>query len=323
MPELRKDYLLNKFVIIAKERSKRPNDFFKEKNEDHFSNDINEEKKNKDIFAKGNEHLTTSEIGRREDHNGWYIRYFENKYPATTNEGNYELATHNEFFTFSKAYGKHEVIVESPNKDDELADLSVEHLTELLKVYRERINELEKIKGIAYVNVFKNHLKEAGTSIKHTHSQILGLNIIPNDVKEKCEIMKKKGKHVYEKIIEIERFSHRKAFENDDAVAFTPYASRFPLEIWVMPKKYKRDLNELNDKELNSISEILKKTFTKLKKINSPYNFHIHYAPKEHDLHLQFIICPRLNIWGGFETSTDIVINPITPEDAAHFYREK
>ena len=229
MAELRKDYILDKYVIISLTRGKRPHQFAKEKKKHNIKIDF---------FAPGNELMTPAEIGRREDHNGWYIRWFENKFPAVMKEGDYTLKTDNTFFTFAGAVGRHEVIVESPKLEDELADLSINHIKELFEVYRERINELRKKEGIKYVVVFKNHLGPAGTSIAHTHSQIIAYNIIPTNVQEKINLCTSKDKDLYGEIIEIEKNSDRAVFENDSFVSFTPYASRFPMEIWVFPKKF-------------------------------------------------------------------------------------
>lgn len=325
MPELRKDYLLNEFVIIAKERSKRPQDFIKKNNQiENNNNKINSDiKKDIDFFEKGNENLTPPEIGRRENQNGWYIRYFQNKFPAVLEEGDNNLKTENQFFTFSDAVGTHEVIVDVPDIKDELADLSTEHIKELLKVYNERIIELSKNNKIKYVSVFKNHLEEAGASIKHSHSQVIGLNVVPKNIMKKIEISKKHGKEIYKNIIEIEKKSERFVFENDNAIAFTPFASKYPFELWIFPKRYVNKIEELNEEELIDISKILKSTLLKLKEINAPYNFFIHYAPNEHEMHLHFIICPRLNLYGGFELSTEIIINTVSPEEAAKFYKSK
>jgi len=104
-------------------------------------------------------------------------------------------------------------------------------------------------------------------------------------------------------------------------VAFTPYASRFNFEVWIFPKKHVINLNELNDKELLDLAIILKKIVVKLKRLNASYNFFFHYAPKGEDLHFHIEITPRFAIWAGFEFSSNAVINSVSPEDAAKFYR--
>ncbi|MDB4303968.1 galactose-1-phosphate uridylyltransferase [Desulfosarcina sp.] len=313
MSELRKDYILDRYVIIATERSKRPDQFFKEQEKRDLTKT--------DYFAPGNENLTPKEIGRREDENGWYIRWFENKFPAVKEDGPYNVRTDNEFFTFSTAVGKHEVIVETPKIEDEISDLSVGHIKELFEIYRERVHELMKNPKIRYVSVFKNHLPAAGTSIVHTHSQIIAYNIVPTFVMDKVNKIKNFSYDPYSKVIEIEKRSHRRCFENESFISFTPYASRFPLEIWVFPKEYARTLDDFDDKKMNDLAEMMKLIFLSLRSIDAPFNYFLHYAPPGEEMRFHIEVCPRLATWAGFEMATETIINSVTPEEAAKFYR--
>jgi UDPglucose--hexose-1-phosphate uridylyltransferase len=267
--------------------------------------------------------MTPQEIGRLEDENGWYIRWFPNKFSAVGNKGELNVNTHDHFFTFADAIGKHEVIVESPKIEDELSDLSFGHIKDLLKVYNERIEELETVNGVRYVCVFKNHLPAAGTSIVHTHSQVIAYNIIPTFVMEKVNACKKYVVDPYEKIIEIEMKSDRRVFENSTFVTFCPYASRFPLETVIMPKRYVKRLKDFNDADLIDLAESIKNVLMKLKEIDAPYNMYLHYAPNGENLRFHISICPRLATWAGFEISSETIINAVSPEDAAEFLRKR
>lgn len=172
MAELRRDYLLDRFVIFSTERAKRPHQFSKE-NSAEKDNSV-------DFFAPGNEDKTPPEKG----HIGepWRMRWFDNKFKAVSkDQENKHLQTHNEFYTFAQAYGEHEVIVET-NDDRQLWDLSEHEIFDLLNIYSSRILDIRKQENIKYVQIFKNHGKSAGTSIRHSHSQLIALNIIPPDV---------------------------------------------------------------------------------------------------------------------------------------------
>ncbi|MBD3204486.1 galactose-1-phosphate uridylyltransferase [Candidatus Woesearchaeota archaeon] len=309
MGELRKDYILDRYVIIASERNKRPHQFRQEKVSKHVD---------KCFFCPGNEHLTPEELGRIKKGDSWLIRYFPNKFPAVKKKGEMIVSTDNNFFTYSDSFGMHEVIVETPEHEKELADLSVSHIKKILNVYSSRIKCLADKPGIKYVSVFKNHGKDAGTSIIHTHSQVIAYNIVPGIIRKKEDACK--DSCAYCRIIQIEKDSHRKCFENEDAVAFTPYASRFPFEIWILPKRHRINITEFNDREIESAAKILKKILVMLQELNSPYNMYLHYGTR--NLHFQIIIAPRLAKWAGFELSTGTIINPISPEKAAKFYRE-
>jgi len=251
---------------------------------------------------------------------GWKIRVFPNKFAAAEMSGDFNVKTDNKFYTFSDGYGKHEVIVETADHDRQLSDLGDEEIKEVLKVYSQRIREVSSIEGIKYVSVFKNHGKDAGTSIVHSHTQLIALNIIPPLVQEELDAIKKHGSCPYCEIIENEKKSDRRCFENGNFAAFCPYASRFHYEIWVFPKKHIKSITLMDDNMLADLAEIMKKILVKLKEANAPYNYALHYHDDD-AYHFHIEVLPRLATWAGFEYSTDMAINSVAPEDAAKFYR--
>lgn len=310
MGELRKDYILDSWVIISPGRSKRPKEFSEQpvQKEDATC-----------FFCPGNESLTPKELGRKEKNNQWVVRWFENKFPALTPEGLMVPKTDNRFYTFSANWGHHEIVVETPDHSKQLADLSVEDITLLLGVFAERIDDISKRKGVAYVNVFKNHGAAAGTSIVHSHAQIMATSFVPRRVLEKVFASRKFVSCPYCAIIASEKDSERRCFENNEWVAFAPYASRFNYEVWLFPKNHVRMLGELLSYE--GLADILKKVVVKLKELGCSYNFCLQYAPTGQDLHFHIEILPRIAVWGGFELGTSAVINSVAPESAAAFYR--
>ncbi len=313
MLELRKDYLTDDFVIISTDRGKRPHDFSKK---------VVSEKPKVDVFSPGNEHLTPPEIGRwPKDSKGsdWVIRWFPNKFTAVKPAGEPKIRTDNEFFTFAGAFGFHEVIVETPDIDKQLCNLPIDHIKQVLKVYAQRIAELRKKPGIGYVSVFKNSGPAAATSIYHTHTQVIAYNKVPETIIAKEKVCKKFSFEPFQRIIDIEKTSFRKIRENDSMVCFAPYASRFPLEAVIFPKRHLLNITEFDEGEFFDLAEMLKCLLEKLNSINSPYNFFLHYGLE--NVRFSLTLAPRLNIWGGFELSTGTIINSISPEDAAKFYR--
>ena len=319
--ELRKDYILDRWVYLAEERKKRPVEFRRE---------IAEESKTC-FFCPGNEALTPPEIGRVEagskgnnKGNSWLIRWFLNKFPAVDESAGPESAnarTDNTFFTFASAYGRHEIVAETPDHNEQLWDLDRGRLVRLLKVWSERVSELEKLPGINYVTVFKNHGREAGTSLVHSHTQVAAIGIAPPAVLEEISAARKFSSCPYCRIVDIEKGSFRRCFENSSFAAFTPYASRFNYEIWIFPKRHVRVFGELDRSEFGDLAEILGKVLEKLKSINAPYNLFLHYSGRDDDLHAHIEVTPRLATWAGFEFSTGAIINSVTPESAAAFYR--
>jgi len=314
MGVLRKDYILERWVYYAVERKKRPKEF---KKEQHIA-------ENKVcLFCPGNENLTPKEIGRVEYKNSWKIRWFPNKFPIVELNGNPKINAKNKFLMEGKTYGEHEIIAETNDHKKQLSDLSVEHIKEIFDVYSLRIKTLSKLKGIKYVTVFKNQGSLAGTSLIHAHTQIASMSLLPDDIMNKVNAIKKFKKCPYCNIIKLESKSKRKIIENKTSIAFCPYASRFNFETWIFPKRHVKNITAMHNDELYDMASALKKILLKLKKLNASYNFFLHYAPQQTDLHFHIEVTPRFEKWGGFELSTGAIVNSIMPEDAARFYRSK
>lgn len=308
---VRKDYILDRWVYYATQRKKRPRDF--------KSVEIKDSSKFC-YFCPSNEHLTPPEIGRVEYKGSWKIRWFLNKFPAVEKKGIADIKP-KKYLIQGNSYGIHEVIVETQHHKSQLWDLPVGHIREILEVCKFRIAYLGKFKGIRYVDVFKNHGKDAGTSLAHSHTQVMALPQIPALVSEKIKAIKKYRKCPYCGIIKIESKSKRRIFETKNIIAFAPFASRFNYEAWIFTKQHKKSMGELEEDELMDFATVLKKLIVKLKKINVSYNFYIHYSPEKENLHFHIEITPRIATWGGFELSTNAVINSVMPEEAARFYR--
>ena len=286
------------------------------------------------VFCAGNEKLTPPEIGRVSGADSqWAMRWFPNLFPAAEESGQKDVRTDNTFYTFAASYGIHEIIVETPRHDRQLWDFSAAELKQLLHVYNGRIAALEARGAIRYVAVFKNHGNDAGASIAHSHTQITTTNILPSLIRDEAgavKIFRQANNYCpYCDIIAREKGSYRRCFENNYAVAFTPYGSRFNFEIWIFPKRHFMRLSEAGEDELQGISDLLAAVLRKLKELNAPYNYVLHYLPSNAstdaagfaDFHFHIEVQPRLSVWAGFELNTDIIINSVTPEDAAKFLK--
>ncbi len=225
------------------------------------------------------------------------------------------------FFTSSSAYGKHHVLVETNNHEKQLWDLSPVHIEKVLRAYKQIISSLKKEPSAKYVLVFKNHGREGGTSLVHSHSQIVSMNIIPPLLDEESKASAKFRKCPYCDILKKEMKSQRKCFENKFFGAFTPYASRYSFETWIFPKWHVKSILDIPDDKLIYHAEILHKVLRRLRTLNVSFNFFLHNSPDGKNLHYHLEITPRVGIWAGFEIGGNAIINSILPEDAAKFYR--
>ncbi|MEM2916017.1 MAG: hypothetical protein QXT19_01505 [Candidatus Woesearchaeota archaeon] len=309
MGELRKDYILDKWVVYSAGRSARPREFR------HATEKVANDKC---CFCPGNEYMTPPEIGRLGTKNKWQVRWFENKFPALVPEGQAEPRTDNRFFTFAGNYGYHEIIVETPDHSRQLSDLSAGEIAAVLGVYRERIEALLKKPKIKYVSIIKNHGYHGGTSLVHTHTQVFATAFVPPAVREKVVAVRRFISCPYCGIVAIEKNSERKCFENDGWLAFCPYASMYNYEVWIFPKQH---IGALADADLQGLADMLRSVLSRLATLNVDYNFYLTYSPPGEDLHLHISVMPQIAVYGGFERGSGAVINSVLPELAAKFYR--
>lgn len=337
--ELRKDYVLERWVLISTGRDARPKEFVKE---------TSAAPGKVCFFCPGSEALTPKEIYNIKNIKSnvksyWQIRVFDNKFPAVVLDDKEKLTESKKMIKAIPAFGKHEIIVETPEHNKQMGDLSVDEITQILEVYKLRAKEIGKIKGIKYIDILKNYGVDGGASLVHSHTQIIAYNKIPTLIKKEIEASKLKGKTKgrkgskkskekceYCSVWKDEMKSSRAIFENKSFACFTPFASRFNYEVWIFSKKHAKSILQLNTAQLRDLAECLKLVLSKISKVCSSYNFFLHTTPinlvgpenKYNDLHFHIEVCPRIAHWAGFELSTDEIINSISPEAAAEFYRE-
>jgi UDPglucose--hexose-1-phosphate uridylyltransferase len=337
--EVRKDYLLDRWVVIATERGRRPTDFAKQERE--------KAKTGVCSMCPGNERMTPPAVlvylksgkGIRKDrdengfrHKNWLIRCVPNLYPAfTPPEGKTSRRQIIKSSDLVAAVGHHEVLVESPNHDEHLADAKIPQLIHVINAYIDRLRELSAKPYVKYVSIFRNHGLEAGASLSHAHSQIIATPFTPSIVEEELENSKKfwakNKKCVFCDILKRELEGPRLILENTDYAVFAPWASVNPLEFWIIPKQHEATLLDMSQDEVKAFANTLKSCFNGLKRLanDPPYNFGFHLAinrdaRKHYHWHLE--VYPRLAIWAGFEKSTGMYINTVTPEAAAESLRE-
>ena len=314
---LRKDYLLDRWTIVSERRAKRPDQFKQKVVEGDMGS-------SSCVFCPGNEEITPAEIGRVVDSSGnWTIRWIPNKFPAVAMDDDSKRKSVTPFKQLP-AQGIHDIIIETPNHTEQLWDLDPSRLYSLLSLYKERAVTLSQIKqlNLKYVHIFKNHGKGGGASLRHSHSQIIGLSYIPSRIQEEFNSAKQIRGDAFEKIICSEiRANERIICETHDWVSFCPFAPRFNFEAWIVPKQPIFSFEDLNENSLHELTGHLHTILKKLRELNAPYNYFFHYFPTGRQLKLHLEITPRLNTRAGFEVATDDSIVTVSPEQAAEFYR--
>jgi UDPglucose--hexose-1-phosphate uridylyltransferase len=334
VPELRKDPIVGRWVIISTDRAKRPTDFVR---------DRVQMKGGFCPFCYGNEDKTPPEIlAYRPSQNGnppakpnspgWSIRVVPNKFPALGIEGTISRQAEG-MFDKMNGVGAHEVIIESPEHNATLASLPEKRIEDVLWAFRDRIVDLRQDKRFKYILLFKNHGEAAGASLEHPHAQLIALPILPKHVVEELEGAKQyymyKERCVFCDIVRQELEDPvRVIAENDDFVTLAPYAPRFPFETWILPKRHESSYENSSSHIFENLAKSIKQLLMKADLVldRPAYNLVVHSSPiqdpfnEHYHWHIEFM--PKLTKTAGFEWGTGFYINPTPPEEAARFLRE-
>ncbi|MBI5664397.1 MAG: galactose-1-phosphate uridylyltransferase [Nitrospirae bacterium] len=327
MPELRKDPISGRWVIISIERGKRPSD---------FGMRVSPKKGGFCAFCEGNERTTPPEImafrsdGGKPNTPGWSLRVVSNKFPALNVEGHLNRSGEG-IFDRMNGVGAHEVIIECPDHNMTLSTMPLKSVEDVLWAFHHRITDLKKDTRFKYVLVFKNEGDEAGASLEHTHSQLIALPIVPQLVEEEIvqaeQYYKYKERCIFCDIIHQESADKKRVIsENDYFIAIAPFAPRSPFETMILPKRHESSFYPRGN--FGHLASILQQTLKQIDKLLDlpPYNFMIHTSPFKNEeneyYHWHIEIIPKLTKIAGFEWGSGFYINPTPPEEAAKFMRE-
>lgn len=339
--ELRHDWLADRWVIIAPQRTERPDDFLRRPAE--VQDDAN------CPFCFGNEQETPEAVAtyapKRNGHiPRWHVRVIPNKFPAvnaaqaadvtplaTTGSSNGQQDRIN-LFQRRSLTGGHEVIVESPLHLQSISELDRETVGMVFRAYRDRLQYWLGERKNAYAVVFKNVGVDAGASLSHTHSQIIATDIVPTDVCRAVERMQKfvdkESACLFCRMVEDELEQGVRVVEQTpDFVALCPFASRLPSLVTILPKQHQSQFELLSDFETEQLSWLTHRLVRRIERCypDTAYNFVIHTAPSGSQnsaaFHWRMELFPRLTTVAGFEWGSDCYINPLAPEDAARNLR--
>ncbi len=331
MPELRTDWLSGRTVLVAKNRAQRPNDFA---SSDHGGQSLSAGDPRSSSpsslphcpFCPGNESLTPPAVLTQLDEQGdWRLRVIPNKYPALTPEpGAASLGPHAE-----PALGAHEVVVESSRHVDRLSSLSADELRGVLTAYAERLRHWQADGRFRFGLVFKNQGAPAGASLVHLHSQLVALPSVPAMVQRELERAAREfvaGGHCpYCRLIREEMAQgSRIVCQSDGLVAFCPFASLQPLEVWLLPTTHQPWFEQAAEPaQLARLAPVLHSVVCKLESLlpTASYNMLLRTSPWSQAngaaCHWRIEFLPRVTPLAGLELATGVHINPLPPEQAA------
>jgi UDPglucose--hexose-1-phosphate uridylyltransferase len=328
MPELRRDPIIGRWVIISPERAQRPRELARPEPPRQIG---------LCPFCPGNEKLTPPEVlayrpSGAPNEAGWKVRVFPNRFPALRVEGTLEREGEG-LYDRMTGIGAHEVIVESPDHSRSMSDLTAQELEGVLSACRDRMLDLRQDGRLRSIIVFKNHGEAAGATMEHSHTQLIALPILPRHVQVEMAgalgYFDHKERCIYCDILKQERKDGvRLVTENAECVAIEPWAPRGPFETWLLPKEHRSGFEDAPRPQLEGLADCLRHTLRRLDAaLGKPaYNLMIHSGPlNERGLphyHWHLEIMPVLAKTGGFEWGSGFYINPTSPEEAAEFLRK-
>ena len=338
MSELRKDPIVNRWVIIAAERGRRPSDFKAE---------AETPKSEGCPFCEGNEAKTPAEIFALRDPGppnspGWRVRVVPNKFPALAIEGELVRSGIGRLDHMT-GIGAHEVIIESPRHSDDLPTMTAGQVVDVLCTYAQRTCDLRRDERVRHMMVFRNYQAQAGASLSHPHSQLIALPFIPQLVKEKLasarEHYLRKERCIFCDLLEQELASpERVIYRNDHFVVLSPFAARFPFSVEIYPLEHCHDFVMMDSTKQYALADVLQYILQQYKTTlpDPAYNMTLQTSPSTsprpgrpdywgtiaYDYHWHLELFPRLTKMAGFEWGTGCYINPVSPEAAAEYLRE-
>ncbi len=339
MAEFRHDPVHRRWVIVSTDRQRGPGDF-----------NIPARPYDEGVcpFCERQEGRTPTEIyavreGTPPDKPGWKLRVFPNKYPMLSSDETEIQRGAMGVYDWINGVGAHEIIVEHPQHHVLFHQFSTAHLTEVIRAWRLRLNELSQDNRFRYIMVFKNHGECAGASINHQHSQLIAMPVIPR-IAAMALATAREHFHTKERCLFCDLLDQeladgtRVVAQNKHFICYTPYASRFPFEMAILPLAHNHDFTSLGDELLEPAAEIISQAMRRLAALfgDLPFNLTIHTGPNtgqsprragywstlRYDWHWQIEIIPRLGTTHGFEWSTGLYINPTPPEKAAECLRQ-
>lgn len=328
MSELRQNMATKEWVVIAGERAKRPDEYASHERgltgeRPAWVTDC--------PFCPGNEEPDL-EVARVPEKGEWRVRVVRNKYPALDVRADLVRELDGPRRSISGS-GYHEVVIESPRHNTCPALETPEEVSGVLAVLQQRGRAMAKDERVEHVIYFKNHGERAGTSLEHPHAQIVGLPVVPHDIRTRTEQARRhfddNGSCVFCDMLADELGDARRlVVQTERFVAFVPYAATSPFHVWVLPRRHASSFLEASDDDLVDLGGVLRGVLRKLYVgLRDPdYNYVIRSAPmRDHEqdyLHWYITIIPRVVRSAGFELGSGMYINTALPETSAAFLRD-
>lgn len=326
MADLRKEPVTRTWVVVTTDHPKGPSDYlpFKPPYQPQEAEGLCP-------FCPGHEEMTPRETFMLSgEGGGWAVRVIPNKFPFFHIEGEFDRRPEG-MYDVMEAIGAHEIVVETPGHKQNFASMDTQQIEKILRAYRERLKDLEKDPRFQQFLILKNY---PGLFNRHPHSHIIAMPVIPRRIDEEItgtlDYYQRKERCIFCDIIKEEILMKKRVIlETVHFLVFSPFASRYPFETWIVPKKHAPDFHHIHEEGIEDLSVAIQSLFLRFHKLlsNPPYSLALHTSPvqsrfhrSEYHWHIETRL--RIGLREGFEWGTGFFVNPTPPEDAAAFLRE-
>ena len=327
MSEFRRDPFTGHWRLFAEGRSARPNEYGGAPAGDAGVATC--------PFCEGRESSTPPEFaavrptGGTPDGPGWVVRSFPNKFPTLEPVERPPDVASDPFFERAVGAGRHEVIVMSPAHATPFSMLPPTQLRLLLRFFRDRVRAVGAVPNVRTMILLENKGPESGGTLPHPHAQLLASAVIPDRVREESEAFAAgPAGCALERVLSHELGAgDRVVFQDDTWVAFAPFASEHPFELWLVPRRHAPSFAAANDEETEGLAKLLPALLRALDALRpgASYNWFAHGLAGSDEstdrFHWHLELTPRLQRADGFELAAGIPVNAVLPERAAENYR--
>jgi len=326
MAELRREPITRMWVVVTTDDPKGPSDYLSFKPPYKL-----QEERGFCPFCPGHEEMTPKETFMLNgEGGGWAVRVIPNKFPFFHIEGEFDRRPEG-MYDVMEAIGAHEIVVEAPEHKQNFASMDTQQIEKVLRAYRERLIDLEKDRRFQQFLILKNY---PGVFNRHPHSHIMAMPVIPKRIDEEIDgaldYYQRKERCIFCDITKEEILSKKRVIlETVHFLVFSPFASRYPFETWIVPKKHAPDFHHIQEEAIEDLAVAVQSLFLRFYKLLSdpPYSLVFHTSPvqsrfhrSEYHWHIETRL--RIGLREGFEWGTGFFVNPTPPEDAAAFLRE-
>jgi UDPglucose--hexose-1-phosphate uridylyltransferase len=332
MHELRKDPLLNRWVVVLKDSM--PPDYYRE-----ITNIAKKDFSPKDCpLCMENKHLKEI-FSIRDNSNRWFTKVIPSINPIFQIEcdlGRKGIGMYDKM----NSVGANEIIIESSDHNKPSEEVGIDQFIRVIKTYKNRISELEKDPRLRYTFIYKDTGKSAEKFHFHPHSQVISTPVIPKGIKEELDgarsYFQYKERCIFCDVLNEElRMEKRIIMESRNFVSFVPFAPSSAFDFWLLPKRHNCAFQDIDEDEIEDLSLVLVTLIKKIKKLfkDLSYSYIIHSAPNRmprrnhwhtlgEDFHWHIEVMLNLTTKNNFEWNSEFCLLTTSPEDAAKYIKE-